>query len=81
MNLLGKFTLALLACGLAPLLLGTLFTHTITKRALEDTGEQARVALEQKAKDHISAVVNAEREHLNTFVKGISNEARLLSQF
>lgn len=81
MNLLGKFTLALLACGLAPLLLGTLFTHTITKRALEDTGEQARVALEQKAKDHISAVVNAEREHLNTFVNGISNEARLLSQF
>jgi PAS domain S-box-containing protein len=81
MNLLGKFTLALLACGLAPLLLGTLFTHTITKRALEDTGEQARVALEQKAKDHISAVVNAEREHINTFVKGLSNEARLLSQF
>lgn len=81
MNLLGKFTMALLACGLAPLLLGTLFTHTITKRALEDTGEQARVALEQKAKDHISAVVNAEQEHLNTFVKGISNEARLLSQF
>ncbi len=81
MNLLGKFTLALLACGLAPLLLGTLFTHTITKRALEDTGEQARVALEQKAKDHISAVVNAEREHLNTFVKGLSNEAQLLSQF
>lgn len=81
MNLLGKFTLALLACGLAPLLLGTLFTHTITKRALEDTGEQARVALEQKAKDHISAVVNAEREHLHTFVRGLSSEALLLSQF
>lgn len=81
MNLLGKFTLALLACGLAPLLLGTLFTHTITKRALEDTGEQARVALEQKTKEHISALVDVEREHLNTFVKGISSEARLLSQF
>ncbi|MBL7649504.1 MAG: PAS domain S-box protein [Candidatus Hydrogenedentes bacterium] len=81
MNLLGKFTLALLACGLVPLLLGTLFTHTITKRALEDTGEQARVALEQKAKDHISAVVSAQGDHLNTFVQGLSNEARLLSQF
>lgn len=81
MNLLGKFTLALLACGLAPLLLGALFMHTITKRALEDTGAQARVALEQKAKDHILAVVNAERAHLNTFVDGLEKEARLLSQF
>ena len=80
MNLLGKFTLALLACGLAPLLLGTLFTHTITKRALEDTGEQARVALETKAEDFITAIVHAEKEHLNTFIRGLANETRLLSQ-
>jgi len=80
MNLLGKFTLALLACGLAPLLLGTLFTHTITRRALEDTGEQARVALESKAEDFITAIVKAEKEHLDTFVHGLTNETRLLSQ-
>lgn len=80
MNLLGKFTLALLACGLAPLLLSTLFTHTITKRALEDSIGLAREALQTKAKDQVTAIVSAEKEHLKTFVKGIRNETRLLSQ-
>jgi PAS domain S-box-containing protein len=80
MNLLGKFTLALLVCGLAPLLLGTLFTHTITKRALEDTGSLAREALESQAEDYIAAIVTAEKLHLDTFVRGLENETRLLSQ-
>ncbi|MCF6285075.1 MAG: PAS domain S-box protein [Candidatus Hydrogenedentes bacterium] len=80
MNLLGKFTLALLACGLAPLLLGTLFTHTITKRALEHSGQQARDALEEKAKEHVTALVRSEGEHLKTFIRSITNETQILSR-
>ena len=80
MNLLGKFTLALLVCGLAPLLFGTLFNHTITKRALEHSGEQARDALEEKTKDHVTALVRAEGEHLKTFIRGITNETQILSR-
>ncbi len=80
MNLLGKFTLALLACGLAPLLLATLFTHTFTKRALENTGRQAQEALETKAKDNVTSLVRAKSEHLATFVRGINNETQILSR-
>ena len=80
MNLLGKFTLALLLCGLAPLLLGTLLTHTITKRALQHTEQQARDALEQKAKEHVTSLVRAEGEHLQTFIRGIANETQILSR-
>ncbi len=80
MNLLGKFTLALLLCGLAPLLLGTLLTHTITKRALNHTEQQAKDALEQKAKEHVTSLVRAEGEHLETFIRGIANETQILSR-
>jgi PAS domain S-box-containing protein len=80
MNLLGKFTLALLVCGLAPLLLGTLITHTITKRALDHSGEQAQAALEKKAREHVTSLVRAEGEHLKTFIRGFTNETQILSR-
>lgn len=75
MKLRGKFILAFLFCGLTPLLLSTAFGHYIARRAVSNIVENARVALEDTAKDRLLALIAAKQAQLDDFVDTTRSEA------
>ncbi|MBI2425930.1 MAG: PAS domain S-box protein [Candidatus Hydrogenedentes bacterium] len=80
MKLLGKFILAFLLCGLAPLFLGTVFSHTTMRRALADQSLRSRQALEDKVKDQLTALLQAKRNQLDHYVNDLRNQVLLMAE-
>ncbi|HNR30586.1 MAG TPA: PAS domain S-box protein [Candidatus Hydrogenedentes bacterium] len=71
-----KLTLLFLICGLVPLLVATIYSFTIARRASEGLEALAYQALERRAEEQLEAVLQVKREHVRSYVEAIAREAK-----
>ena len=74
-KLRGKFILAFLFCGLAPLLVSTYFNMRSARYAMHDMVKDSRAALKKSAEESLQALIDAKRAQLETFLDTVRNEA------
>lgn len=75
-----KLTLFFLVCGLVPLLVATAFSFAIARRASERLESLAYEALDQRAREHLAALLEAKRDHVRSYVEAIAREANFTAR-